>query len=69
MFEFGARGATPREFVDALDPFLARLPEGFRYAVEVRNRGISSRAVFDALRARRRACAERLDPCRRWPGR
>ncbi len=52
MFEFGARGASPREFVDALDPFLARLPEGFRYAVEVRNREYLQPRYFDALRAR-----------------
>jgi uncharacterized protein YecE (DUF72 family) len=52
MFEFGARGASPREFVAALDPFLARLPEGFRYAVEVRNREYLQPRYFDALRAR-----------------
>jgi uncharacterized protein YecE (DUF72 family) len=52
MFEFGARGASPREFVAALDPFLARLPEGFRYAVEVRNREYLQPRYFDGLRAR-----------------
>jgi len=51
MFEFGARGASPREFVAALDPFLARLPAGFRYAVEVRNREYLQPRYFDALRA------------------
>lgn len=52
MFEFGARGASPKEFVAALDPFLGRLPEGFRYAVEVRNREYLTPRYFDALRAR-----------------
>jgi uncharacterized protein YecE (DUF72 family) len=52
MFEFGARGASPREFVAALDPFLARLPEGFRYAVEVRNREYLQPRYFDTLRSR-----------------
>jgi uncharacterized protein YecE (DUF72 family) len=52
LFEFGARGAGTREFVDALDPFLGRLPEGFRYAVEVRNREYLQPRYFDALRAR-----------------
>ncbi len=50
MFEFGARGASPKEFVGALDPFLARLPPGFRYAVEVRNREYLQPRYFDALR-------------------
>lgn len=52
MFEFGARGASPRDFVSALDPFLAKLPEGFRYAVEVRNREYLQPRYFDCLRSR-----------------
>jgi len=52
IFEFGARGAGAREFVDTLDPFLGRLPEGFRYAVEVRNREYLQPRYFDALRSR-----------------
>jgi uncharacterized protein YecE (DUF72 family) len=52
IFEFGTRGASAREFVDALDPFLSRLPEGFRYAVEVRNREYLQPGYFAALRAR-----------------
>jgi uncharacterized protein YecE (DUF72 family) len=52
LFEFGARGAGTREFVDTLDPFLGCLPEGFRYAVEVRNREYLQPRYFDALRAR-----------------
>jgi uncharacterized protein YecE (DUF72 family) len=53
LFEFGARGASPREFTAALDPFLARLPEDFRYAVEVRNREYLQPRYFDTLRAHR----------------
>ncbi len=52
LFEFGARGAGFREFLAALDPFLGRLPEGFRYAVEVRNREYLQPRYFDVLRAR-----------------
>lgn len=52
MFEFGARGASPREFVAALDPFLEKLPAGFRYAVEVRNREYLQPRYFDCLRSR-----------------
>jgi len=52
IFEFGPRGAGFREFIAALDPFLARLPEGFRYAVEVRNREYLQPRYFDTLRAR-----------------
>lgn len=38
IFEFGAL-ARPHldEFLTELEPFLAKLPEGFRYAVEIRN--------------------------------
>jgi uncharacterized protein YecE (DUF72 family) len=52
IFEFGPRGAGFQEFIAALDPFLARLPDGFRYAVEVRNREYLQPRYFDALRAR-----------------
>jgi uncharacterized protein YecE (DUF72 family) len=50
IFEFGARAATPREFVAALDPFLDQLPTTFRYAVEVRNREYLQPLYFDCLR-------------------
>jgi uncharacterized protein YecE (DUF72 family) len=53
IFEFGARGATSREFLGALDPFLGQLPETFRYAVEVRNREYLQPRYFDCLRAHR----------------
>jgi uncharacterized protein YecE (DUF72 family) len=50
IFEFGARGASPREFVDRLDSFLAALPLTFPYAVEVRNREYLRARYFDCLR-------------------
>lgn len=55
IFEFGAFG--PRsfkdvdEFVGRLDPFLAKLPPAFRYAVEIRNPGFLARNYFQCLRA------------------
>jgi uncharacterized protein YecE (DUF72 family) len=49
IFEFGARGTTPREFIRQLGPFLDALPPSFRYAVEVRNRGYLDRPYFDCL--------------------
>jgi uncharacterized protein YecE (DUF72 family) len=55
IFEFGAFG--PRSFhdvgvfVDRLDPFLAQLPPGFRYAVEIRNPEFLEKDYFSCLRA------------------
>jgi uncharacterized protein YecE (DUF72 family) len=55
IFEFGAFG--PRsfhdvgEFVDRLDPFLAQLPQEFRYAVEIRNPAFLEKDYFSCLRA------------------
>ena len=49
IFEFGARGASPREFATTLDPFLDRLPQGFRYSIEVRNREYLTPRYFDSL--------------------
>jgi uncharacterized protein YecE (DUF72 family) len=55
IFEFGAFG--PRSFHDAsefagrLHPFLAQLPPGFRYAVEIRNPGFLKKDYFSCLRA------------------
>lgn len=53
IFEFSrfypsdfARG---RDFVEALDRFLAQLPKGWRYGVEIRNRGFLRAEYFDAL--------------------
>jgi uncharacterized protein YecE (DUF72 family) len=39
-------------FLDRLGPFLDSLPEGFRYAVEIRNPEYLGPAYFDALAAR-----------------
>lgn len=49
IFEFGARGASPREFVETMDAFLAALPVTFPYAVEVRNREYLQPRYFDCL--------------------
>jgi uncharacterized protein YecE (DUF72 family) len=55
IFEFGARGATAREFVAEIVPFFDRLPAAFRYAVEVRNREYLVDPYFEALREHRAA--------------
>ena len=56
IFEFGTfdKGTfpTPGDFVARLDGFLAGLPEGFRYAVEVRNTEYLSPGYLDLLRSR-----------------
>lgn len=39
-----------RDFVEALEPFLAALPEGFQYGVEVRNRTLLCGPYFDLLK-------------------
>ena len=57
IFEFGAFGrrsfASPGEFADRLDPFLATLPPEFRYAVEIRNPEFLDRDYFGCLRRHR----------------
>jgi uncharacterized protein YecE (DUF72 family) len=55
IFEFGARGASPREFAAKLDPFLGALPPTFRYGVEVRNREYLQPRYFEILRQHRAA--------------
>ena len=54
IFEFGtfARStfSSAAEFLDRLDPFLANLPPGFRYAVEIRNPEFLEREYFTCLR-------------------
>ena len=40
-----------RDFVDALDQFFGRLPKGWRYAVEIRNRSFLQPAYFQMLRS------------------
>ena len=53
IFEFGtfnkATFPTPADFLARLDPFLEALPEGFRYAIEIRNHEYLSPAYFDLL--------------------
>jgi len=55
IFEFGTFGRKSFEdvtaFVERLDPFLAKLPPVFRYAVEVRNPDYLSREYFACLRS------------------
>ena len=54
IFEFGAFSRQSfsgvREFVEALDPFLAALPGLFRYAVEIRNPEYLGTDYFACLR-------------------
>ena len=54
IFEFGAFPRRdyqhPVEFVKELDPFLARLPDGYRYAVEIRNQEFLHPDYFACLR-------------------
>jgi uncharacterized protein YecE (DUF72 family) len=55
IFEFGTFGRKPFEtvadFVKVLDPFLALLPQGWRYAVEIRNADFLKPQFFECLRA------------------
>ncbi len=55
IFEFGAFSRKsyrePREFVADLDRFLAALPEGFRYSVEVRNPEFLRSEYFQCLKS------------------
>lgn len=55
IFEFGTfpprAFSQVREFLEILDPFLTSLPEGFRYAVEIRNPEFLSPEYFDCLRS------------------
>ena len=53
IFEFGTMRKQAAEFLKLLDPFLSRLPAGFRYAVEVRNAEFLTPFYFDCLRAHR----------------
>lgn len=54
MFEFGTIAksviAGPEEFNDRLGAFLAELPPGFRYSVEIRNREYLGPEYFSVLR-------------------
>lgn len=53
IFEFGPVGnkKSGSDFVRALDGFLARLPEGWKYAVEVRTPEFLTPQYFECLRA------------------
>jgi uncharacterized protein YecE (DUF72 family) len=55
IFEFGTfrrkSFESASDFVKALDPFLARLPAGWRYAVEIRNAEFITPEYFECLRA------------------
>jgi uncharacterized protein YecE (DUF72 family) len=54
IFEFGAFARrtiqSAEEFVTLLDPFLARLPDHFKYAVEIRNPEFLGPEYFGCLR-------------------
>jgi len=56
IFEFGAFSkktfSNTGEFLGRLDPFLAKLPPDFRYAVEIRNPDFLERDYFRSLRGR-----------------
>ena len=73
IFEFGTFNKktfpTPADFLAVLDRFLKTLPEGFRYAIEIRNHDYSDPGVSDGPRVPQRCPrAKRLDPNAR-PGR
>jgi uncharacterized protein YecE (DUF72 family) len=44
------RFATPQAFLERLEPFLDQLPEGYRFAVEIRNRWWITQRFLDLLR-------------------
>lgn len=48
---------TAPQFLDRLEPFVAALPEGFQFAVEVRNRSWLVPRLIETLRARNVALA------------
>jgi uncharacterized protein YecE (DUF72 family) len=53
IFEFGTFNKktfpTPADFLAVLEPFLKALPEGFRYAIEIRNENYLTPQYFDVL--------------------
>ncbi len=74
IFEFGsfARQCYPDvgAFLKELDPFLAALPDNFRYAVEIRNPEFLSPEYFACLRATAwLTCSTPGRACRRSDGR
>lgn len=50
IFEFQRSGLEPEPFLDVLDGFLAKLPPGYPYAVEVRNPAMLSPRYREMLR-------------------
>ncbi len=53
IFEFQRTGLEPSAFLDALDGFLASLPAGVPYAVEVRNPAVLNSRYREILHAHR----------------
>lgn len=57
IFEFGTLPKRAYEdvegFISDLDPFLSKLPDGFQYAVETRNRDFLRPGYFECLRRHR----------------
>lgn len=57
IFEFGTFGKQTfrdaGDFLTQLDPFLAALPDSFRYAIEIRNQEFLTREYFQCLRGHR----------------
>lgn len=51
IFEFQRSGLDPEPFLDELDKFLAKLPSGHPYAVEIRNPALLSPRYRDILQA------------------
>jgi uncharacterized protein YecE (DUF72 family) len=55
LFQFGYFNRTvfrsSGDFLTRLEPFLAKLPKGYRFAVEIRNKNWLSEPFFDLLRA------------------
>ena len=53
ILEFGTFAKStfpsPGHFIDRLDPFLGSLPEGFRYAIEIRNADYLEEGYFTLL--------------------
>ncbi|MGC3975895.1 MAG: DUF72 domain-containing protein [Nitrospira sp.] len=51
LFEFQRHGMAAEEFIGKLDRFFSRLPNDFRYAVEIRNAGLLGQRYQDMLKA------------------
>jgi uncharacterized protein YecE (DUF72 family) len=51
LFEFQRHDMSPKEFCSRLDGFFGQLPSDFRYAVEIRNAGLSGPEYRQVLEA------------------